>query len=105
MSDFQAIADRATHPGTIVLNGGTASGRAYIQELIRFGDGRSELNYAIYHDRHRRTGDGWGWKSTERVCEIRHLGHSPLAGMVPRPAGADADPPAGNTAAAGEAPG
>jgi ketosteroid isomerase-like protein len=86
---------QATHPGTIVLNGDTASGRAYIHELIGFRDGRSELNYAIYHDRYQRTPDGW--KFTERVYEIRYLDHSPLSGSAPRPAGPPAGPPAGNT--------
>jgi ketosteroid isomerase-like protein len=89
---------QTTHPGTIVLNGDTASGCAYIQELIRFRDGRSQLNYAIYHDRYRRTGNGW--KFTERLYEIRYLDHGPLTGSPPRPAGAPADPPAGNTPAA-----
>jgi ketosteroid isomerase-like protein len=88
---------QTTHPGTIVLHGDTAAGRAYIQELIRFRDGRSELNYAIYHDRYQRTGDGW--KFTERVYEIRYIDHSQLAGPAPHPAGARADPPAWNTSA------
>jgi hypothetical protein len=61
-------------------------------------DGRSELNYAIYHDRYQRTADGW--KFTERVYEIRYLDTSPLAGSAPRAAGAPADPLAGNTSAA-----
>jgi hypothetical protein len=52
----------------------------------------------IYHVRYQRTGDGW--KLTGRVYEIRYLDHSPLAGSVPCPAGAPADPPAGNTPAA-----
>ena len=82
---------QTTHPGTIQLDGDTASGRAYISELIRFRDGRSELNYAIYHDRYRRTGDGW--KFTERVYEVRYLDHSPLAGSAPSLGGL-ADPPA-----------
>jgi ketosteroid isomerase-like protein len=80
---------QTTHPGTIQLNDDTASGRAYICELIRFRDGRSELNYAIYHDRYRRTPDGW--KFTERVYEVRYLDHSPLAGSAPEQ-GALADP-------------
>ena len=111
--EIRAVAERlqglldyfvqTTHPGTIVLDGDTASGRAYIQELIRFRDGRSELNYAIYHDRYQRTGDGW--KFTERVYEVRYLDHSPLAGSAPRPAGAPANPPAGNTPAADRASG
>jgi ketosteroid isomerase-like protein len=83
-----------THPGTIQLDGDTATGRAYIQELARTRDGRQGLNYAIYHDRYQRTGDGW--KFTERVYEVRYLDTSPLAGSAPRPAGAPADPPAGN---------
>jgi hypothetical protein len=76
---------QTTHPGTIQLDGETASGRAYMQELIRFRDGRSELNYAIYHDRYQRTGDGW--KFTERVYEIRYLDTTPLAGSVPHAGG------------------
>ncbi len=75
---------QTTHPGTIQLDGDTASGRAYMQELVRLRDGRSELNYAIYHDRYQRTGDGW--KFTERVYEVRYLDATPLAGSAPGPA-------------------
>ncbi len=89
---------QTTHPGTIQLDGDTATGRAYIQELARARDGRQGLNYAIYHDRYQRTPDGW--KFTERVYEVRYLDTSPLAGSAPRAAGAPADPPAGNKAAA-----
>src|SRR5450755_3775133 len=81
---------QTTHPGTIQLDGDTASGRAYIQELGRGCDGRSGLNYAIYHDRYRRTEDGW--KFTERVFEVRYLDTTPLAGSAPQGAGAPADP-------------
>ena len=73
-----------THPGLIQLDGDTASGRAYMTELIRIGDGRSDLNYAIYHDRYQRTPDGW--KFAERVYEIRYLDETPLTGSAP-PAG------------------
>jgi ketosteroid isomerase-like protein len=72
-----------THPGTIRLEGDTASGRAYMQELGRLRDGRSELNYAIYHDRYQRTSDGW--KFTERVYEVRYHDQSPLAGTGSAP--------------------
>jgi ketosteroid isomerase-like protein len=72
---------QTTHPGTIQLDGDTASGRAYLQELVRFRDGRSELNYAIYHDRYQRTPSGW--KFTERVYEGRYLDTTPLAGSAP----------------------
>jgi ketosteroid isomerase-like protein len=73
-----------THPGAIRLDGDTATGRAYMHELGRARDGRSELNYAIYHDRYQRTGDGW--KFTERVYEVRYHDTTPLTGS-----------PAGNT--------
>ena len=46
---------QTAHPGMIQLDGDTASGRAYIAELGRFRGGRSELNYAVYHDRYQRT--------------------------------------------------
>jgi hypothetical protein len=91
---------QTTHPGTIQLDGDTVTGRAYIQELARARDGRQGLNYAIYHDRYQRTPDGW--KFTERVYEVRYLDTSPLAGSAPCPAGAPADPPAGNKAVAEE---
>ena len=70
-----------THPGTIQIDGDTATGRAYIQELARARDGRQGLNYAIYHDRYQRTPDGW--KFTERVYEVRYLDTTPLAGSAP----------------------
>jgi ketosteroid isomerase-like protein len=89
---------QTTHPGTIALHGDTASGRAYIHELGRARDGRQGLNHAIYHDRYQRTADGW--RFTERVYEVRYEDTTPLAGSPPRPAGAPADPPAGNPAAA-----
>jgi len=72
---------QTTHPGTIQLDGDTASGRAYLHEVIHLRDGSSHLNYAIYHARYQRTGDGW--KFTERVYEIRYLDTTPLAGSAP----------------------
>ncbi|MBO0769962.1 MAG: nuclear transport factor 2 family protein [Actinobacteria bacterium] len=72
---------QTTHPGVIQIAGDTASGRAYLQELIRFRDGRSELNYAIYHDRYQRTSDGW--KFAERVYEVRYRDQAPLGGSPP----------------------
>ncbi|MDT0317099.1 nuclear transport factor 2 family protein [Streptomyces millisiae] len=76
-----------THPGVIRLDGDTASGRAYMSEVGRGRDGRSGVNFAIYHDRYRRTPDGW--RFSERVYEIRYLDESPLTGSAPR-RGADA---------------
>ena len=75
---------QTTHPGTIVLDGDTATGRAYIQELARTLDGRQGLNYAVYHDRYQRTAEGW--KFAERVYEVRYLDTSPLAGTAPHAA-------------------
>ncbi|MCQ4209146.1 LUD domain-containing protein [Streptomyces longispororuber] len=72
---------QTTHPGTIVLDGDTATGRAHMHELARTLDGREGINYAIYHDRYRRTAEGW--KFAERVYEIRYLDTSPLAGSAP----------------------
>ena len=89
---------QTTHPGSIQLDGDTASGRAYICELIHLRDGSSELNYAVYHDRYQRTPHGW--KFTERVYEVRYHDTTPLAGSAPRAAGAPADPPAGDTSPA-----
>jgi ketosteroid isomerase-like protein len=71
-----------THPGTIKLEGDTASGRAYITEFGRLRDGRCQLHYSLYHDRYRRTPDGW--KFVERVYEIRYLDTTPLAGSAPQ---------------------
>jgi ketosteroid isomerase-like protein len=74
---------QTTHAGTIRLDGDTATGRAYLQELIRARDGASELNYAIYHDRYQRTPDGW--RFTERVYEVRYRDTTPLAGSGTSP--------------------
>jgi len=76
--DFVEFLIQTTHPGMIRLDGDTASGRAYMHEVGRLRDGGSELNYAIYHDRYRRTPDGW--KFAERVYEVRYRDTTPLAG-------------------------
>lgn len=73
-----------THPGVIQLDGDTASGRAYMSEVGRGRDGRGGMNYAIYHDRYQRTGEGW--KFAERVYEVRYEDASPLVSSPPRPA-------------------
>ena len=70
-----------THPGIIVLDGDTASGRAYMSEIVGGRGGRTSLNYAIYHDRYRRTPEGW--KFTERVYEVRYEDTTPLTGAPP----------------------
>ncbi|MFJ9815247.1 nuclear transport factor 2 family protein [Streptomyces sp. NPDC101151] len=83
-----------THPGVIRIDGDTATGRAYMQEIARMRDGRQGLNYAVYHDRYRRTPDGW--RFTERVYEVRYLDLTPLTGSAPRAEGAPGDPSAGD---------
>jgi ketosteroid isomerase-like protein len=72
---------QTAHPGTVQFDGDTATGRTYILELGHLRDGRSELNYSLYHDRYRRTPDGW--KFTERVYEVRYLDTTPLDGSTP----------------------
>jgi hypothetical protein len=74
---------QTTHPGTIQLEGGTASGRAYICEFGHLRAGMSIRAYGIWHDRYRRTTDGW--KFTERVYEIQYIDTTPLTGS-PDPA-------------------
>jgi ketosteroid isomerase-like protein len=73
---------QTTHPGAIELDGDTASGRAYLSELGKMRAGSSHLNYAVYHDRYRRTPDGW--KFSERVYEVRYVDTAPLTGAAPR---------------------
>jgi hypothetical protein len=98
MSDLQAMADRfeiealrGEFTDAVMMRDydRVASlftpGGALRMELIRLRNGHSEVNYAIYHDRYRRTPDGW--KFTERVYEVRYLDTSPLAGSAPRAAG------------------
>ncbi len=80
---------QTTHPGTIQLSEDTAVGRAYVSEFGHMRDGRSELNYAVWHDRYQRTPDGW--KFAERVYEYRYLDTTPLAGSVPPETGTPAD--------------
>ncbi|MFC9928734.1 nuclear transport factor 2 family protein [Streptomyces sp. NPDC127190] len=70
-----------THPGTVRIDGDTATGRAYIHEVARLKNGVQGLNHAVYHDSYRRTPDGW--RFTERVYEVRYLDTSPLPGSAP----------------------
>jgi ketosteroid isomerase-like protein len=79
--EFVDFLVQTTHPGVIQLDGDTASGRAYMQEVLRTREGHAEVNYAIYHDRYQRTAAGW--KFTERVYEVRYVDTSPLAGSAP----------------------
>ncbi|MET7645500.1 nuclear transport factor 2 family protein [Streptomyces sp. NPDC005426] len=74
---FEVFA-QTTHPGVVFLSGDTATGRAYLSEVIRIRDGASHLNHAIYHDRYQRTPDGW--RFVERTYEIRYMDSTPLAG-------------------------
>jgi ketosteroid isomerase-like protein len=80
---------QATHPGTIQLEGDTASGRAYVLSFGHMRDGGSHLNYSVYHDRYRRTPEGW--KFSERADEIKYLDTTPLAGSPPQHASTTGD--------------
>jgi ketosteroid isomerase-like protein len=71
-----------THAGTIELEGDIATGRTYIEEFGRMSDGRSQRHYSLYHDRYRRTPEGW--RFAERVYEIRYIDTTPLAGSIGR---------------------
>ena len=75
---------QTTHPGTIQVEGDTALGRAYVSELMH-GPRGSHLNYAVYHDRYRRTPDGW--KFAERRYEVRYVDTTPLPGSSPHEKG------------------
>lgn len=72
---------QTVHPGKVELDGDTAVGRSYVAEFGRLKDGSSHSNYAIYHDRYRRTQDGW--RFAERVYEVRYLDSTPLPGTAP----------------------
>ena len=72
---------QTVHPGSIELDGDSASGRAYIAELGRLRDGSSHSNYGVYHDRYRRTPAGW--KFSERVYEVRYVDTTSLTGSPP----------------------
>ncbi|MFF2141017.1 nuclear transport factor 2 family protein [Streptomyces sp. NPDC058193] len=73
------------HPGVVRLDGDTADGRVYIEEFGRLRNGSSHLNHALYHDRYRRTADGW--RFSERVYEVRYADSAALAGAPPPAAG------------------
>ncbi|MEU1226140.1 LUD domain-containing protein [Streptomyces sp. NPDC005828] len=74
-----------SHPGTIRIDGDTATGRTYMQEVARLLDGRSGMNFAVYHDTYRRTEEGW--RFSERVYEVRYADTTPLAGSAPSGSG------------------
>lgn len=82
------------HPGALRVEGDIAVGRAYIAEFGRLLDGRSHLNYAVYHDGYQRTPDGW--RFAERVYEILYVDTTPLAGSAPPAAGAPANTAVGD---------
>jgi phenylpyruvate tautomerase PptA (4-oxalocrotonate tautomerase family) len=76
---------QTAHSGVVSVSGDTATGRAYLSEVIRIRGGGSHLNHAIYHDRYQRASDGW--RFAERVYEIRYLDSTPLTGGPGGPSG------------------
>lgn len=76
---------QTSHGGTVRFgDDDTASGRTYLHELLRLKDGMEAQNYGVYHDRYRRTADGW--RFAERVYEVRYFDASPLSGTDSVPA-------------------
>jgi hypothetical protein len=71
-----------TRSGAIELDGERAMGRTYFQELMRSCDDSWQLRYGVYHDRYRRTSDGW--KFTERRDEVRPRDVASLDGSTRR---------------------
>lgn len=69
-----------THPGAVQVDGDTATGRVFVEEIGRMRDGSSHRNRAIFHDTYRRTADGW--KFSERVYEIVYIDTSALTGTA-----------------------
>jgi ketosteroid isomerase-like protein len=69
---------QTVHPGVIHLDGDAATGRGYVSELGRMRTGMSMYNYGVFHDRYRRTADGW--KFEERVFEVQYFDATPLPG-------------------------
>ncbi|MET9671449.1 nuclear transport factor 2 family protein [Streptomyces sp. NPDC006475] len=81
MQSLWEIFIQTTHGGTVQLAGDTASGRGHVSEFGRLRDGRSGRNTAVYHDKFRRSAEGW--KFTERTHEMLYVDFSPLEGTTP----------------------
>ena len=69
-----------THAGVLALDGDSASGRVWVEEIGQLRDGQSQRNFGVYHDHYRRTPDGW--KFADRVYEVRYLDTTPLPGTA-----------------------
>jgi ketosteroid isomerase-like protein len=67
-----------THPGVIVVDGDTATGRVFVAELGRMLNGSSHRNNGVYHDRYERTPQGW--RFAEREYEVLYADTSPVFG-------------------------
>jgi ketosteroid isomerase-like protein len=72
---------QTVHPGSIDLRGDHAFGRCYVSEFGRLHGGASHSNYAVYHDRYRRTSAGW--RFAERNYEVLYVDTTPLPGAPP----------------------
>ena len=82
---------QTTHPGTIQLEGDTASGRAYVLSFGHMRDGSSHLNYSVYHDRYRRTPEGWEVHRTRRRDQVP--GHHSAGGLAAQNTSTTGDTP------------
>ncbi|OBJ04241.1 DUF4440 domain-containing protein [Mycobacterium sp. 1482292.6] len=72
---------QTVHSGPITLDGDEATGRAYVAEFGRLIGGGSHSNYGVYHDRYRRTREGW--RFTSRTYELIYVDTTPLQGAAP----------------------
>lgn len=74
---------QTVHPGTIRIAGDSALGRVHVAGFGRLRNGSGHLNYSPYHDCSWRTPDGW--RSAQRVHEVRYVGTTPLTGSARAP--------------------
>lgn len=65
-------------PGPIQIEGDDASTRCFCHEAARGPNGRYYRNNGMWHDRLKRSGDGWVF--TQRVYQFFWLDHSPFSG-------------------------
>lgn len=72
---------QVSHPGSLEIEGDTASGRVYVLTFGQMRAGNSHLNFSVYYDRYQRTADGW--KFAERGDEVVYLDTTPLKGAPP----------------------
>lgn len=81
MKGLWAFFVQTVHPGVIEVSGDAATGRAYVSEIGRFTDGRSQLNYSRYDEECVRTPSGWRFAT--RIYRFLYVDTSDLPGTAP----------------------